>query len=53
MNIFKTASVMISYTSIHKETLISHLLITQWMLLPREWLPTLDNEPVKGWNRMI
>lgn len=52
MNIFKTASVMTSYTNIHKETLISHLFIAQWMLLPREWLPTLGNEQVKGWNRM-
>lgn len=51
----KQASVMISYisyTDTHKDTLISHLFITQWMLLPREQFSSLATEREKGWNKM-
>lgn len=36
MNIFKTATVMISHINIHKDALIMHRFISWWMLLPRE-----------------
>lgn len=42
----------ISYTDTHKDTLISHLFITQWMLLPREQFSSLATEREKGWNKM-
>lgn len=50
--IFKTAAVMISCVNIHKDALLSRMFITQWMLLPREWLPSVATEQVKGWNKM-
>lgn len=45
MNIFKTATVMTSHINIHKDVLITHRFISQWMLLPREqFLPWRPNK---------
>ena len=43
---------MISYINTHKHAQIQHVFITQWMLLLREWFPSLATEQVKGWNKM-